>query len=174
MKTASRITIAALGISVMFAMKSPASAQGNPPSPEDFAMASAQSDAYEIAAGRVAEAEAQDSRVREFAKQMIQDHTKTSEALKAAVSKSGLPPPPNTPNTDQARMLYGLQSLKGQDFDREYIVQQVVAHQGALTVEEQYANSGGDANLKKAAASTLPMIRHHLEVIKQLHSSMLQ
>jgi putative membrane protein len=92
-------------------------------------------------------------------------------ALRGAALKSGLPPPPNTPNMDQARMLYGLQSLRGAAFEREYIVQQVVAHQEAITVEMQYANWGRDANLKKAAASALPMIQHHLDVIRTLRPS---
>jgi putative membrane protein len=171
---ASEMAAAAFGISLILAMESPASAQSGPPSPGDFAMASAQSDAYEIDAARVAEVEAKDPRIREFAKQMMQDHTMTRDALKAAAMKSKLPPPPDTPNPDQARMLTALQSLKGHDFDQEYVVQQVVAHQGALTVEEQYARIGTDPNLKRAANAALPMIRHHLDVVRQLKSSVQQ
>jgi putative membrane protein len=174
MKAAPGIAAAAFGISLMLAMESQAYAQSGPPTPADFAMASAQSDAYEIDAARVAEVEAKDSRIREFAKQMIQDHSMTRDALKAAALKSRLPPPPDTPNPDQARMLTALQSLKGHDFDREYVVQQVVAHQGALTVQEQYARIGTDRHLKQAANSALPMIRHHLDIAKQLKSSIAQ
>jgi putative membrane protein len=174
MKAASGVAAAALGVSLILAVESPASAQSGPPSSEDFAMASAQSDAYEIDAARVAEVEAQDPRIREIAKQMIQDHTTMRDALKAAALKSDLPPPPDIPNPDQARMLYALQSLKGHDFDREYVVQQVVAHQGALTVQEEYARIGTDPNLMQAANSALPMIRHHLDLVGQLKSSIPQ
>jgi putative membrane protein len=174
MNSASGIAAAAFGIGLMLAMESQASAQSGPPSPADFAMASAQSDAYEIDAARVAEVEAKDPRVREFAKQMIQDHTMSGDALKAAALKANLPRPPDTPNPDQARMLTALQSLKGHDFDREYVVQQVVAHQGALAVQEQYARIGTDHGLKQAASAALPMIRHHLDVARQLKSSVPQ
>lgn len=144
------------------------------PSAQDFAMAASQSDAYEIATAHVAEVESQNPAIRAFAQQMIHDHMMTTNALKAATSKSGLPPPPETPNPDQARMLYALQSLKGQEFDREYVTQQVVAHHGALAIDEQYARSGTDANLKQAAATAIPMIRHHLDIAEQLHSSSAQ
>jgi putative membrane protein len=165
--------IAILCTSVLVAASS-AIAQGAPPSPQDFAQAAAQSDAYEIATARVAQVEAQNPAIRDLARQILSDHTMTSQALKAAAAKSGLPPPPDTPNPDQARMLYALQSLKGQDFDREYVTQQVVAHHGALAVEDGYARSGADPNLKQAAASALPMIRHHLDVANQLKSRLPQ
>src|ERR1700712_4172272 len=119
MKAAPEIAAAALGISLILAMDSQAAAQSGPPSPGDFAMASAQSDAYEIDAARVAEVEAHDPKIRDFAKQMLQDHTMTRDALKAAALKANLPPLPDTPNPDQARLLSALQSLKGHDFNSE-------------------------------------------------------
>ncbi len=135
-------------------------------------MASAQSDAYEIQAGRTAAAQTTDPRVRSFAEEMILDHTRTSEALGRAAAASGLEPPPPMLGGDQARMLSALQSQTGPDFDRSYARQQVIAHQGALAVEQSYAADGKDPNLRRAAAEATPLIRHHLEMAQQLKASL--
>ena len=64
-----------------------------PPSPKDFVMAASQSDQYEILAARVASVQGQDPRVRTFAQEMIQEHTRLAEDLSKAATASGLPPP---------------------------------------------------------------------------------
>jgi putative membrane protein len=140
-------------------------------SSEDFASTAAQSDQYEIMAGRLAVAQSQDPRVRAFAQQMIDDHTRTSEGLVRAVEASGLPAPPNGLGGDQQRMLSALQSTKGINLDRAYVVQQVNAHTAALATEQSYAASGADANLRKAAQSAAPLIQHHLEMAQQMKGS---
>jgi predicted outer membrane protein len=73
-----------------------------PPSAKDFAMAAAQSDQYEIQAGRDAIAQSQNRQLRAFAQQMIDDHTRTSESLRQAVAASGMTPPPQAMSSDQA------------------------------------------------------------------------
>jgi putative membrane protein len=110
--------------------------------------------------------------VRGFAQQMIDHHTQTSLALAEAASASRLPPPPKTMSGDQQRMLNALQSLNGPALDRTYMTQQVGAHVSALVTQQDYATSGSDPNLRKAAQSTVPMIQHHLETAKQLKNSM--
>ena len=63
-----------------------------PPSPEDFVMAASQSGQYEVLAARVAAVQGQDPRVRTFAQEMIQEHTRLAEDLRKAAAASGLPP----------------------------------------------------------------------------------
>lgn len=146
-------------------------AQQSTPSAEDFALASAQTDAYEIVAGRIAIVETQDGRIRDFAQQMTHEHDVMVGSLIAAASKSGLPPLPRVPNVDQQRLLSALQSTKGRDFDISYITQQVVVHRGALAVVTAYASEGGDVNLRQVAQQAIPKIRHHLEIALQLQSA---
>ncbi len=149
-----------------------AAAQPKPPSPEDFANAAAQSDQYEIQAGRVALIQALNPQVKVFAQQMIDAHTQTSMALLVAVRSSGLKPPPPIVGADQARMLGALQSTKGADFDKAYATQQMNAHVAALVTEQGYANDGSDANLRRAAQASVPIIQHHLEMARALQASL--
>ena len=149
----------------------PASAQPQM-SAEDFVSAAAQSDLYEIDAARVVLTQSQNPQIRAFAQQMIDAHTKTSEALKQATMASGLPPPPMALSGDQRSLLGALQSLKGADLDHAYVTQQVNAHTSALVTEQAYAMSGSDANLRTVARSTTPIIQHHLEMAQQMMASM--
>ncbi|WP_158915846.1 DUF4142 domain-containing protein [Caulobacter sp. S45] len=143
-----------------------------PPTPQDFAMAAAQSDQYEIQAGYVAITQSQDSRIRAYAQAMIDDHNRTSADLARAATASGLPAPPPAMSSDQVSMLAALQSLRGPDFDKAYVKQQVLAHQQALTVERSFAEAGADANLQAAARSTEPVIQHHLEMAQQIKAAL--
>lgn len=158
-------------ISIAIGASAPAAAQP-PPQSRDFAQAAAASDAFEILEGQTAAVQSQDPRVRAFAQQMIQDHMRTSQALMQAVMKSGLPQPPMGLNQDQSHLLYGLQSLKGPEFDRLYATQQALAHQEAVTTIQGYAARGSDPNLKQAAMAALPLIQHHLEMAMQLRGAL--
>ena len=139
-----------------------------PPSPEDFVMAAAQSDRYEILAANVAIAQGQDARVRTFAQEMIRDHQRLGEDLRQAAMASGLPPPGAGMSGDQASLLGSLQSVRGSDFDKAYARQQELVHAQAVAVEESFASAGSDPNLRKSAQSALPTIRDHLRMARQL------
>lgn len=150
-----------------------ASAQtASPDRTRDFLQAAASSDSYEIAAGRVAVIMGQDPQVCAFGQQMIADHTRTSQDLQAAVVRSGLPPPQMSMSGDQARMLGALQSLKGPDFDKAYLTQQVLAHTSALVVEQHYAADGPDPNARQVAQGAVPIIQHHLQMAQQMKAQM--
>jgi putative membrane protein len=141
-------------------------------STQDFANATAQSDQYEIQAGRVAVTQSQNAQVRTFAQQMIDDHTRTSEDLQKAAAASGLPPLPKVTGGDQQKMLSALQSMKGTDFDRAFVTQQVMAHTSALVTEQAYAASGSDPRIKAVAQSSVPLIQRHLDMARQMKASM--
>lgn len=141
------------------------------PKPEEFAATAAQSDGYELAAAQDALAQSRNPQVRAFAEQMIADHEHTSAALQDAAKASGLQPPRAHVGADQARLLAGLQSLRGSEFDREYARQQMLAHTSALTMMRSYAEKGSDPNLRRMAASSAPIIERHLQRARQLMQS---
>jgi putative membrane protein len=143
-----------------------------PPAAKDFAAAAAQSDQYEIQAGRDAVAQSQDPRVRAFAQEMIDEHLRTLARLDQAAQASGLIPPPPAMSSDQAAMLAALQGLRGADFDKAYARQQVLVHAAALAVERSYAGAGTDPNLRAAAVSTVPLVKHHLDIARSLSDAL--
>lgn len=145
-----------------------AMAQGAPPTP-DFIKAAAQTDKFERDEGRLAETQAGSTKVKDFGREMVAAHTKTTAALKAAIAKAGLPPPaPPTLTQEQASNLATLRGLHGAAFDKAYIAQQIQAHQTALGVMQAYAASGDNAVIRKAAADTVPIVQSHLGMAQQL------
>ncbi len=70
-------------------------------------------------------------------------------------------------SADQAELLGALQGVNGHDFDTLYLQQQMLAHRSALTVEEMYAKSGDDPNVRQSAASAVPVISSHSDMAMQ-------
>jgi putative membrane protein len=61
-----------------------------------------------------------------------------------------------------------LQQAQGAQFDQAYIQQQVQAHQTAVDMFRNYAQSGDDAKLKQFASQTLPALQQHLQMAQEL------
>ena len=135
----------------------------------DFIKAAATTDEFERLEGRMAERDGASARVRDFGKMMVRDHTNTTMALKQAIHSAGLPIP-GTPHLtpEQEANVSALKGLHGTDFDHAYIQQQIQAHQTALGVMQAYAAGGENPTLRKAAASTVPIVQHHLAMARKI------
>ena len=141
-----------------------------PPSPKDFVLAASQADHYQILAATVALTQSQDVQIRSFAEEMIKQHTRLDEDLRRAALASGLPPPEQGISSDQALLLGSLQSARGSYFDKVYARQQMLIHAQAIAVDDSFATTGADPNLRMTAQSALPSIREHLKSAEQLRT----
>jgi putative membrane protein len=61
-----------------------------------------------------------------------------------------------------------LEAKSGQDFDRAYDQRQLQGHEKAVSLFEQYAKTGDNPRLKAWAAKTLPHLKGHLAMAKNL------
>jgi putative membrane protein len=140
-----------------------------PMTAQAFADAASASDAYEIAASKLAETKAGSADVKTFAAQMVKDHTKSTADLKAAAAKAeGNPIPASVMTSEQQANMTKLQGLTGADFDKEYVSQQVAAHENALAALQGYAAGGDSAPLKDFAGKTATVVEGHLDMAKKL------
>jgi putative membrane protein len=132
------------------------------PTAQQFADSAAQSDLYEITAGRLAIEKGESAQTREFAQMMVTDHTRSSENLKAAIARSGqtLDLPAKLDAAHEAQIDV-LRSLAGADFDREYLSQQMAAHRKTLDVLKSYGGEGDTAELRQFAQATIPVVQKH-------------
>jgi putative membrane protein len=140
---------------------------GISPSTPDFVKEVAVSDMFEIQSSKLA-AERGDAATKEFANQMVTDHTKTSSELKAAVASDPNTPIPDALDSAHQKKLDTLQGLNGADFTKQYRSMQVDAHQDAVSLFQRYAKSGDSEKLKTWAVQTLPALQHHLDMAKAL------
>jgi putative membrane protein len=128
----------------------------------------AASDLYEIESSRLALDRAQRPAVREFARMLVTDHTRTTELVAAAARADGVTPLPPQLEPAQRTMLRQLQRHRGPGFDRVYLDQQLIAHQQALTLHRNYARNGAGNDLRRVARNATPVIQGHLGHARQL------
>jgi putative membrane protein len=139
----------------------------------DFVTKVAMSDMYEIELAKVALARSTNADVKTFAQMMVDDHTKSTNNLKAAIAASGLTlTPPAALDEDHADKVQDFKDKDAADFDKAYLNDQVDAHQAALDLLQRYANDGDNASLKGFAATTAPVVQGHYDHAKQLQDAM--
>jgi putative membrane protein len=139
------------------------------PAAADYITKAGQSDQFEIQTGKLAAAKATNPDIRTFGALMVTDHTKSTAMVTTAARKRGIPAAPPAPlNPDQQAMLTELQDLKGDAFDKDYVTQQLTAHQQALVLQSSYARGGDDANLRAVAAQIVPVVQMHLGMLQKM------
>lgn len=141
------------------------------PSAQEFVNKAAKSDAFEIAAAKLAATNATSAEVKAFAQQMIKAHTDSSAKIKAAAGKAK---PAITIDaaltSDQKEDLAELKALTGAKFDEEYIDGQVDAHEDALALMRSYASGGTDSALKTTAGEIASVVERHLKTARDLET----
>lgn len=128
----------------------------------------ANSDMYEIQAGELAAKNGQSQQVKDFGRMMVTDHTKSSQDMKAMVTRANLgTQPPARLDAEHQAMIDRLKAAKGEAFDREYMTQQMAAHRKALALHQGYAQSGDNTELKGFATQVIPVIQKHHDWLEQ-------
>lgn len=120
----------------------------------------------EVEAGKLALEKATNPKVKEFAQTMIDDHTAAGKKLKALAQQQKLEVSDDAALMDQAKAKI-LEMREAESFDRAYINNQVNAHQDAVDLFKQAANSE-NAAIANFAKQTLPKLEHHLKMVKGL------
>ncbi|TWF47798.1 DUF4142 domain-containing protein [Neorhizobium alkalisoli] len=142
---------------------------GVAPKTEDFVAEAATSDMFEIESSKLA-IERADPATKTFAQQMVADHTKTSDELKALVASGKVKAAvPAAMTSSQQSMLDKLKSLQGDDFTKQYHSDQEDVHEDAVDLFKRYGEEGENAELKAWAGTTRPALEHHLMMAKDLN-----
>jgi putative membrane protein len=134
---------------------------------KDFMMKAAEGGMAEVMESQLALTHATNDDVKSFAQRMVDDHTKANNELKDLAAKKGVTLP-TTPNAKQRAEQDRLSKLNGADFDREYMRNQVKAHNETIALFEKEARSGKDQDVKTWAEQTLPTLREHLRMANDL------
>jgi putative membrane protein len=136
-----------------------------------FAIKAAQGGAAEVQLGQLAAQKAANADVKAFGQQMVEDHTKAGENLKAVAAKENMTLPSSLDAKDQA-LCVKLQNESGSQFDHDYVRAMVKDHLEDVKEFEKEASKGQDRNIKDFAAQTLPVLQSHLQKIRSIQSSL--
>ena len=121
----------------------------------------------EVELGRLAQTKAQNPDVKRFAEMMVADHTKSNDELRSLATKKNVPLPTSMGARHQATM-DRLNGLSGAEFDRAYVEAMVCDHEATVQLFEGQTQGSSDTDARSFAEKTLPTLRRHLEMIKEI------
>lgn len=137
----------------------------------EFATKAAVGGMAEVALGKLALEKSANAKIKEFATMMVSDHGKANQALIALAKVKNITLPADVDDEHQKKMTE-LKSKTGADFDKAYVDAMVDGHKKTLTLMQNEAKDGKDADLKAFASKTTPVVETHLKMINSIHDSL--
>ena len=131
----------------------------------------------DINAGKLALAKSQNAEVRQFAQQMVDDHTAVQKSVFALGAKLHVTPA-DSPTADALKKAAAeseahLKTLSGAEFDRAYVDHEVAYHKAVIdAVKTTLIPNAKNAELKSALEGAAPMFQGHLEHAEHMQASM--
>jgi putative membrane protein len=137
-----------------------------------FTKQAAEGGMAEVAKGKLAAEKGSHDAVKQFGQKMVDDHTKAGDELKSIASGKSINLPGETTKTPQQALLAKLEKLEGAAFDRAYVDDQIRDHEKTIALFEREAKTGKDAELKAFAEKTLPTLKEHLSMVRDLKTKL--
>jgi putative membrane protein len=105
--------------------------------------------------------------VKEFARRMVDDHSKANSQLTDLAKQAGIPLPSDL-DADHTAARAKLESAEKARFDTDYMSSQVQDHIKTAQLLKWEINSGEEANLQHFASAQLPIVLDHLRIAQDL------
>lgn len=121
----------------------------------------------EVALGRLAQQRSRDPRVRDFGRTLERDHAAARQQALNTARTMRITVAPNAIKPDAAQTRRRLARLSGPAFDREFARAMVAEHRRDIAKFETQARIG-DRTTARLARDTLPHLRHHLDMARNL------
>ena len=133
-------------------------------------------DKIDIDYARLAMSKAKDKQVKDFAQQMITDHSSVQKAVNELAAKLNVTPADSdTSNSLKAQAeqtMQKLRGLKGKAFEKAYIDNEVAYHQAVIDATKTVLiPSAQNSELKLALQGAEPMFEGHLEHAQRVQSA---
>lgn len=152
-------------------------AQSDAPNDAQIAGIVVAANTVDINAGNLAEKVSKNNEVKKFAKQMVTDHTGVNKQATALVKKLKVTPEESdiskSLKSDGEATIGKLKTLKGKEFDKAYIDNEVSYHQSVIdALDKTLIPNAKNAELKDTLAKVRPAFVAHLDHAKQIQASM--
>lgn len=133
----------------------------------EFAVKARVTGLYEIKMADLAISRTSNTKVKELAQMMREDHFTTDAELTGLVIQPNFSIP-DSMDSDHSKKYYDLMDKKGSDFDKSYVDMVISDHKDAIDFYEKESTDGVEQNTKSWAAGKLPVLRHHLEMAEDV------
>jgi len=131
----------------------------------------------DIEYGKLALSKSKNDKVKQFADTMVKDHTAVNKSAVELVTRLGVTPEESetsrglTASGEQTRARLG--ALSGDEFDREYIANEVAYHKLVIdAVDKTLIPNAKNAELKATLVSVRPALVAHLEHAEHIQASL--
>ncbi len=138
-------------------------------SEKHFIAEAAQADMAEVELGKLAEKNASDRSVKDFAKKMVDDHSKNQKKVDDTASKLGVSVPASLSAKDQAER-DKLSKLSGPEFDKAYMTDMVRDHKKDVATFKRESTSAKNDVVQTYASETLPTLEDHLKQAEDVNA----
>jgi putative membrane protein len=151
----------------------------------------------EVELGKMATMHAASQDVKDFARMMIDDHTKAGDQLKQVAMSNNITPQPEVDKKHQD-LMDKLSKLQGPDFDKQYMSAMVDDHEGDVkdvrsrvdedrsvtdrlkgnnpenpgAIKPKTSDDRVTMSVNQWAANVLPTLEHHLDRAKQIKDNL--
>ncbi|MGI4832185.1 MAG: DUF4142 domain-containing protein [Janthinobacterium lividum] len=120
----------------------------------------------EVQLGQAVAKSAVSPQAKAIASQMVTDHTKANDELKALATKLNVTLP-TTLGNDAQSVYKDVTAQKGTALDKEYVSKMESDHKEDIKDYEEASTKAASPELRAFAAKTLPTLRGHLSMIEQ-------
>jgi putative membrane protein len=156
---------------------SASAAESGGPSDAQIAAIVVTANQVDIDAGKLAESRSGNKEVREFAQRMVTDHTGVNKSAVELVTKLKVKPEENATSkglkSAGEETLKRLKGLKGVEFDRAYVDNEVTYHQTVLdALDKTLIPSAKNAELKALLVQVRPAFVAHLDHARHIQATL--
>jgi putative membrane protein len=137
---------------------------------QNFVQQAAQSNQMEVEMARMGQEKAENDQVKEFARQLEQDHSEALDDLRRVANRANVVLRQQD-DAQRASMTDKMGAATGREFDRHFIREMIDKHrQGIADFERQQNTATGE--LKQFIDKTLPVMREHLQKAETLQTQL--
>ena len=143
------------------------------PAEQTFVEKAAQGNQMEVDMAKLAQDKAQNSQVKDFAKQLETDHSNALDDLHRVANHASLDLDKNKEQAEKASntMHDRMDKMTSAQFDRAWVRQMIEDHQKDIADFERMENSA-TGEVKEFISKTLPVMREHLQKAETLQKEM--
>jgi putative membrane protein len=121
----------------------------------------------EVQLGQQVAQKATTPEAKQFAQQMVTDHTKGNNELKALAAQKNITLP-TTLGKDQQKVYDDVLAEKGADLDKKYVSAMLTDHQEDIKEYQGAVTQSSDMDVKAYAQKNLPMLQMHLGMLQKM------
>jgi len=134
---------------------------------QDFIANAAKGNRAEVTLGKMVASKTKDPSVRQFAQQMVKDHTTALNELTQLAQSKNITLPEGIPD-DATALQSKLSSASGKALDKDYMDSMVDDHKKDVSEFQDASQNAKDPDVKQWAAKTLPTLQAHLQKAEQI------